>query len=371
MCLLEGQDQILAGTQFGDLYMWNVGNIKHKYEQSIHNLSGQDVPMPSDDWGNPSDSKNFNSNIDAPTFPKDLELVNCSRAYHKAISEQSQINHILSDKTKDLVVISHSQGLILLKMSSLMNGQLDEYKFESLSKINQCVSETVYLPSIGKLIIAEMNGNISLFNLSTRNTENTLKVHSKINCLCKINDTTIAIGASDSNVYIIQLDQNKSKILIKAKLFHSDQIQNYQISTITYDQITLALYTGVNGIGVFKWLYFDDIQTLVKIYPVTRGLTINKIILSKENNQLLISQSNNYILKYDIAAGFNGYYESTQFESIYDMIVVPIDSLHGQSFLMISGKERKSNKEDRNTAAEMINIQSNSLIMKMGGDCQL
>jgi hypothetical protein len=105
----------------------------------------------------------------------------------------------------------------------------------------------------------------------------------------------------------------------------------YGINHLTYDETTYSLCSGVSRVGVFKHLFYLRSNvcvqpSLLKVFPITQGNNLFKFIIKEQSNdglkppssysvsaiadvkKLLIAQQSEYLIKYDMQAGYAGYY---------------------------------------------------------------
>jgi len=133
----------------------------------------------------------------------------------------------------------------------------------------------------------------------------------------------------------------------------------YGINHLSYDESTYSLCSGVSRVGVFKHLFYLRSNTcvqpsLIKVFPITQGNNLFKFIIKEEQTiedglkhsssysapaiadvkKLLIAQQSEYLIKYDMQAGYAGYFQSQSFSSIYD--VFEIDA-RKRRLLILSG----------------------------------
>jgi hypothetical protein len=154
----------------------------------------------------------------------------------------------------------------------------------------------------------------------------------------------------------------------------------YGINHLSYDESTYSLCSGVSRVGVFKHLFYLRANTcvepsLMKVFPITQGNNLFKFIIKEQSNdglkpaspysvpaiadvkKLLIAQQSEYLIKYDMQAGYAGYYQSQSFSSIYD--VFEIDA-RKQRLLLLSGVPFSDS-----VCAEIVSEESNTLVLKL------
>ena len=124
------------------------------------------------------------------------------------------------------------------------------------------------------VVMGTSDGQISIVNLTNGQYCGSQNIKGSCLSMCLLYDIDqgflFACGTSSSQIAIFDFDLKTETFKIVQWLDHLKQDSSlYQIQHLIFDENTYSIYSAVNGIGIFKWLYCDGMANLIKVYPVT------------------------------------------------------------------------------------------------------
>eukprot|EP00347_Sterkiella_histriomuscorum_P021221 403334778 len=382
--------RIIGLSETGNLYIWSISSLQKVQDSQSQAsiLDPEDQQMTTLEEEALKELKLFEKSKMRSVY-ENLEDTKPIKTIQELVSYDQQIKEVQIIEDIDTLLIVQNERISFFKLSDILSDRLINAHQLQVQTVKTFSDKILYLKH-HIFALETAKNTLSIFDCKTQRTHQIMSLNGNLKSLCKLytdeQQCKLAVGTDESLVLVVGLVFESNSSWVIQALKH-DYLPNHKsvISQIIYDQQTLSLFCAVDGLGVFKWLLFEEIQNLVKIFPTTRGFPIQKMLLQKSSNKLLISLGTNMILKYDIADGFNGYYESSNLQAIYDLIEIKInnsDALANQSMVIVSGKQNWSldcedeeeqnfiqDKEDTEkqikSCVEVVNFQTNNMVLQL------